>query len=275
MKIEFYSKLSWVDEAVKLGIGLSKSWFRGQSQPYGELLPAAFRDFNREFFMKGSQESKFAIHFRRQAPAFSEYTPKDLDHLEWLFLMQHHGTPTRLLDWTENVLVALYFAVNSNFDKDGELWALYPFELNERSLGSFGIEITNSKYVKYLSGEPFHNNPEQLKEELKLERDINGPIAFYPLMRFPRMINQMSVFTIHPDPNENNSIEDLLAEEAHLVRYLIPKGRKKDLLSKLHQLGIRESTLFPNLDSLSKSIQQEMNTVAYSPPKPPRFHNID
>lgn len=270
-EIDFYSKLSWIDDAVKIGTTLTKSWFRGQSKAYGKLTPGAFRKHNREFWMNGSQELPFTEHFKRQAPAYSDYIPEKMDHLEWLFVMQHHGSPTRLLDWTENILVALYFAVKDKWNEDGEVWAVYPNELNDKSINRFGIELSRSKYVNFLAGEPFHNNPEKLKEELGLEREVKGPIAFYPPMRFQRMINQMSVFTIQPDPNNSSSITENLSDEKHLVRYQIPKGRKQDLLSELHALGIRESTLFPNLESLSESIKQEMKTVAYSPPKPPEL----
>lgn len=273
-EVKFNSKMSWIDDVVKLGTCLSKSWFRGHSQIYGQLTPSAFRDDYREFWMGGSNEASFTEHFKRQAPAYSDYTPENLDFLEWLFLMQHHGTPTRLLDWTENVLVALYFVVRDHHDKDGELWAIYPDELNSKSIDSFGISLTNSKYVKYLASEPFHNNPDQLKEELKITKNISGPVALFPPMRFQRMINQQSVFTIHPDPNDAATIPDLLEEEKHLVRYLIPKGRKQGLLGDLNSIGIKENTLFPNLDSLSVSIKHEMKTVAYSPPKPPKFHDL-
>jgi hypothetical protein len=55
---------------------------------------------------------------------------------EWYFLMQHSGAPTRLLDWTEGALIALYFAVRNKLDAtDAAVWVLDPWSLNEHVLG--------------------------------------------------------------------------------------------------------------------------------------------
>ena len=59
-----------------------------------------------------------------------EPTPLGHDLPGWLFLAQHHGLPTRLLDWTESPLVAAFFAVLADFEHDGALWALQPFRLH-------------------------------------------------------------------------------------------------------------------------------------------------
>lgn len=57
--------------------------------------------------------------------------------------MQHHGTPTRLLDWTENVLIALYFAVKDSPEVDGEIWTLYPLRLNSK-YGFWGMPTSKN-----------------------------------------------------------------------------------------------------------------------------------
>jgi hypothetical protein len=74
-------------------------------------------------------------HFVSRAPSRSNrQCPDAHDYFGWLFLAQHYGLPTRLLDWTENPLVATYFAVERP-DDDGCIWALSPSVLNDASLG--------------------------------------------------------------------------------------------------------------------------------------------
>ncbi|MEX0608897.1 MAG: FRG domain-containing protein [Balneolaceae bacterium] len=270
--IHFYSDIRTIEEAVQVGIALDQFWFRGHSKDYGELIPGAFRKDNLGIF-KRSRETSITEEFKRQAPAFSEFIPEEINHLEWLFIMQHYGSPTRLLDWSQNVLVALYFIVKQHFDHDGELWAIEPESLNEMSKHDFQIANTTDPFVKQLAAEAFR----RLEEERDNDKlDIRGPIALHPPMRFPRMINQSSVFTIHPFPSdEHDSLSYTLEGSKFIVRYRIPKSRKKPLLNNLNSLGINEHTLFPNLDSLSKTIrmriENEDKKSASNSPRIPRF----
>lgn len=130
--------------------------------------------------------------------------PNEDNHLNWLILMQHFGTPTRLLDWSENILVALFFAVIDDPDKDGELWTMFPQELNKLS-GIPGYPLSNHRYIKYLAGAPMAANPEKFKERLEIDKMSQFPLAFFPSLKFPRMTSQQSVFTLHPEPPNFNS----------------------------------------------------------------------
>lgn len=265
--------LTKINEAVELGTTLSRSWFRGHSRVFGELTPRIFRlQYANEIYSAFRPDAEFSIieAFKRKAPSLATKLPENDDHVAWLFLMQHHGAPTRILDWTKSVLVGLYFAVEKHHTEDGEIWAIYPEALNEHN-GYFGLPTPRCKILNFLAAEPSHNNPQKLAEEFGLKEIPKYPHAVDPPLHFSRMVAQMSAFTIHPRPMEGNTIPVIMAEEKHLVRYIIPSGCKKKLLSDLAALGITKMTLFPDLDSLSHDIVQEHNIVAYSPPKPPRW----
>lgn len=266
--------LAKIEHAIELGTTLSKSWFRGHSKIYGELTPGIFRKkFEHELYKMFRPEAEFSVieDFKRKAPALRSKLPENEDHVSWLFLMQHYGAPTRLLDWTKSVLVGLYFAVRHYHSEDGELWALYPEALNKHN-GYFGLPIPRRcKILRYLAAEPSHNNPQKLAEEVGLKEIPQYPHAVDPPLHFPRIVAQLSAFTIHPRPKSSKTIPEVMTEETNLVRYVIPAGCKRKFLSDLSALGITKMTLFQDLDSLSYDIVQDHNIVAYTPPKPPRW----
>ena len=265
--------LTQISEVVEIGTSLSQSWFRGHSTVVGELTPGIFRPkYEHEMYraLRPDAESSVIESFKRQAPALTSKLPGPDDHVSWLFLMQHHGAPTRLLDWTKSVLVGLYFAVNQHYSEDGELWALYPPALNVHN-GYFGLPLPRCKILRYLAAEPNHNNPQKLSEEFGLKDIPQYPHAVDPPLHFSRMVAQLSAFTIHPRPKQGHTIPEIMTEEKNLVRYIIPSDCKRKLISGLAALGITKVTLFPDLDSLSHDIVQEHNIVAYSPPQPPKW----
>lgn len=256
-------EITSIEEAVTIGTSSNtgRIWFRGHPKEYQRLTPTIFREEYESWFQKQADFEHNCIQtFKQEAPAVSVQVPASEDHMAWLFLMRHNEMPTRLLDWTESILVALYFAVTKNDDKNGELWAIGPRALNRRIRNDLTSPMLNNPELNYLVEEPLvtPESRKALAEKLELQAIVEQPVAFKPPPYLRRMITQLSVFTIHPKPQPGKTIPELLDANSDLARYVIPKGCKKELRLKLECLGIKEWTLFPNLDSVSKQIKRTL-----------------
>ena len=268
-------EITQIEQVIKIGTTLTGNWFRGHPETYNNLLPRVFRGIYRnESYLKFRPDYEIFVieRFKQVAPSLSSNVPVSENDLDWLILMQHHGAPTRLLDWTENILIALYFAVKDSPVDDGEIWTLYPLALN-KLYGFWGMPISRNPFLQYLVKEVYHGENKKLEfvKSLKLNTIPKYPLAFYPTLNTLRMVVQSSAFTIHPVPEKGNQIQDLLKEKKVLARYIIPAKSKRNLLKDLKSLGIKHYRLFPNLDSLSQDIISELGIVAYTPPEPPVF----
>ena len=264
---------------MKVGTAFRYSWFRGHPSTYGRLVPTAFR---MPYFDENSTDKNSinewrrvefwaAERFRQRARAYAPNVPGWDDHFQWLLLMQHHGTPTRLLDWTDSILVALFFAVEELPDEDAELWCLRPDALNTYT----NWRVCGPDYVpiRYLAADAFLERDElaELGERLHLDPVPSLPLAVFPPLEFPRMASQASRFTIHPVPTPTTIIEYALRQPKDLFRYRIPAECKPKLSKDLTALGVTAESLFQSLDALSETIREEISHSSYEPSVPPSF----
>ena len=113
--------------------------YRGVTNASYELVPKIGRDKTQDDAQVQNREHLLFNAFKRRAPAFLVREPKS--DWDWLFLCQHHGLPTRLLDWTQNPLVALYFATRSSRPCDAAVYAFTPTQriAPDPSNSPFGI----------------------------------------------------------------------------------------------------------------------------------------
>jgi hypothetical protein len=213
-------------------------WFRGQSMADWPLIPKLLR-------ASTIPSEAFLINkFKQNATLLLTQRPKN--DFEWLFLMQHYSMPTRLLDWTESPLVALYFTVTENETSNGALWMLLPAVLNEKS--NYRPDYTYE--VPSFEDEHLQNYlPETIARE---HRSRLLPMAAIAPRNSSRMQVQQGVFTI--SHRENTPLENVGAPGAardHVWRYIIPAALKNSLQRELRILGFSKFQLFPELDSLS------------------------
>ncbi len=210
-------------------------WWRGQADSSWHLQPSVHRKGDLSF------ERNVATRFYQRAPSRYSSCPPDDDFASWLFLMQHHGLPTRLLDWSESPLVALYFAVSSEPDQPADLWALSPMILNKLQVDRGAIAVSGHQDVKSLFLPPLNEGAQEVDKVVAVAcREVNI-----------RMLLQCSCFTIHGTAAR---LEHLKGHESFLVRFSIPADRKGPIRESLYRLGVRESMLFPNLDHLAHEL---------------------
>jgi hypothetical protein len=194
--------------------------FRGHSKTSYELIPSVGRTVHTAKSRERYEKSLFDI-FRREAKAYCDITPAN--DWEWLSLAQHHGLPTRMLDWTYNPIVALYFAVQEHEETDGKLFAL-------RAVTKVSEHV--------LPSSPF---------------EIDKPVKFFPNIITPRIRAQEGVFVVC-DKLES-PLDQVLRTDWRIEQHLVPSLAKKSLRYELFRLGIHASSLFPDLDGLAARLK--------------------
>jgi hypothetical protein len=114
--------------------GYHMCWFRGSKSNYS-LMPGQYRSSYQKLY---GEDSTF-IEFQQKAKGFLS---RDVNSWELFFLMQHYRIPTRLLDWTENAFVALYFAlIDQTNSGDPCVWMFNPLLFNEKNAPQPGPHI--------------------------------------------------------------------------------------------------------------------------------------
>jgi len=240
-ELEIKSLSEYMDAIVSLKPDHEKLWFRGHANNEYTLMPTIYRT---PYSWKN--ELPLLHQFKARASRFLNHLPNE--DIEWLFIMQHHATPTRLLDWSENALVALAFAVQyrteKHNDKDADVWCLNPITLNSH------IRFTSYEDEKI----PNICENKDLQSMYESSRQ-DFPIAIIGPQNSDRIIAQKGVFTLFPN-KDSFKLETLADAKEFLTRIKIPQLHIDKIKEELYYIGITESSLFPELDSISKELKR-------------------
>lgn len=247
-------------------------WYRGMPTRDHDLVPTLHRNN-----IPVIDEPYLMNRFKQNAHQFLERRPQN--EWEWLFLMRHHGLPSRLLDWTESPLIGVYFALEipstappaaeparsrpgrSNTTRtrlepsadatDAALWCLMPTRLNDFANPNMNQP---NKLPMFSNEDPVLQADEFVENYLpsRLSDQPSSvelpPAAGISIRMNARIQAQRGVFTIHhADPKGLELVGDM----SHIWRYIIPETAKEAMREELSNLRVTRLSVYPDLDSVA------------------------
>ena len=249
--------------------------FRGESNTEYVLLPSLFRrkrvgDSDIPVYLAKNSERSILQDFRARAAGYVNNLSLQ-ERFSWIEYAQHFGVPTRLMDWTGNPLVALYFSL-TNLDADGRVYLLHE---------TFYRQITQQVNREVFDGRSLKTIAEEMIWEGK--KGFLHPVVYQPYYLDHRMQAQSSFFMIWGDDPRplSEMVEELerekmgealysrrdangvlvrsLHRDTALTRLIIPKEHKRKLLWELNRMNINHAALFPGLDGIGRTIERSGN----------------
>jgi FRG domain len=233
---------------------LSQIWYRGNKKAYpNPLRPKVYRDgFEKRAgqLYKAQPDATSRMNLERQM--FKEFRTGGAHHfdaddvVDVYFTAQHFGMPTRLLDWTTNPLIALFFAVKDEdcWETDGELYVMDALAMlpkvpaeNTDEIPT-GVATMRHNYVKWAIGQSFW---------LPRNKRVAHIAPVRPDYQPGRIGQQSSCFSLHVEGSE-----DVTNRTLH--RFVVDGKKKDKLVSDLRRLNVNHYTIFNDLDNLSCAI---------------------
>lgn len=273
---------SW-DDAVHIARKLKGYAFRGQMDSTWNLTTSLERltpDFSKNSQLLTNREFWILKQFQRRAHHYISDPPSNSELIEWLSLIQHHGGPTRLLDFTNSFYVAAFFAVETA-QSDAAIWAVNIAQMEmivQEYVGEMSTTETqhhiNRRHVLFanrcIGGE------ETVKLVLSLEPDrMNERMAVqHGHFLFPCDITvsfeENLINTFGPIATDFNSFEpisyrkgnsDLFLSNLDVVKIIIPRDIHAKIIDELYEMNISTASLFPGLDGFARSLRYHLRSL--------------
>ena len=232
-------------------------WFRGVANASYQLLPTLYRHpskTNSDDLLE-LEEQIIARFSQRSIPFQTRELGGDW---EPLFYMQHFGIPTRLLDWTENPLVALFFALTgavSDLQNDAAVWVANPVSWNKYIMTQMRVERIFSPGEDALKGFV----PPTPTTTLRRADRNTIPVFMNGTYNSPRIVAQrggFSIFGTDVVPMEEVFTNSTVLPNDCLVKLVIPKEYVESLLNSITSLGITDSVIYPDMEGLGKETKR-------------------
>jgi len=244
------------------------SWAELCERLYDESWQEDIRCFRSNFAFRGLSDKTFHLtnsfkrnygdragleyHLLRNFRKYSQLGDLDLTYSDWrwMTLAQHHGLPTRLLDWTFSPFVAVHFATSETdrYEADGVIWEVDFVKVNRLLPPPLITRLNDAGANAFTVG-----MLEKAMSDVK-EFDTLSPeelvVFFEPPSLDARIVNQFALFSVMSSPTSD--LDEWLTRHPSLFqRIIIPKELKWEIRDKLDQANITERMLFPGLDGLA------------------------
>lgn len=192
--------------------------FRGHANASWELKPSIGRHYIGPWRGVAQKEVTALENFKKRSIPYLKHVPTS--DIEWLCLMQHHGCATRLLDFTTNPLIALFFATNSMLKNDGAL-----------------VVARYGRIYENVSNEELFNRKQNF--------------VYHPPHITERIIGQNGCFVYSHTPNKP-------LNDKKISQISVSSKNKINIQGELKELGITHSSLFPGLDGICNDLNLEL-----------------
>ena len=226
----------------------SPSAFRGLSDS-GYMLETSFMRLRQ-------RNDQLERHLLRNFKKYAHDNAVAHDSLwHWLSIAQHHGLPTRLMDWSYSPFVAMHFATSrlEDFDRDGAIWVIN-YEQAHQSLPSTLREALHVEGANIFTAEILSSITNNL-EEFDGFSDLPFLLFFEPPSMNQRIVNQYAILSTLSNPK---LVVDVWARKHEKLcrKIIIPAKIKWEVRDKLDQANITERVLFPGMDGLTSWLKR-------------------